>query len=121
MSLKKIFAIAFMCHQKPERSFFLHGKQFPLCARCTGLLIGYIIGILLAVLTHCNGYTYFMLLMIPMILDGSVQYFYKIESNNIRRLITGISGGVGIVYVFISIHMFTVWYLKILLHKMSIL
>jgi uncharacterized membrane protein len=26
-----------ICHQLPERSFFLDGQQFPVCARCTGL------------------------------------------------------------------------------------
>jgi uncharacterized membrane protein len=26
-----------VCHQLPERSFFLDGQQFPVCARCTGL------------------------------------------------------------------------------------
>ena len=29
------------CHQMPERSFFFKGYQFPVCERCTGLLIGY--------------------------------------------------------------------------------
>src|SRR5262245_3978961 len=29
-----------ICHQRPERSFFLWGAQFPVCARCTGLYVG---------------------------------------------------------------------------------
>ena len=29
-----------ICHQRPERSFFLHGVQMPVCARCTGLYAG---------------------------------------------------------------------------------
>ena len=28
------------CHQRPDRSFFINGHQFPVCARCTGVLIG---------------------------------------------------------------------------------
>ncbi|MCB7430270.1 DUF2085 domain-containing protein, partial [Erysipelatoclostridium ramosum] len=35
------------CHQKAERSFFIHGYQCPVCARCSGLYIGYGFGILL--------------------------------------------------------------------------
>jgi uncharacterized membrane protein len=31
---------AFICHQRPERSFVFHGRQLPVCARCTGLYIG---------------------------------------------------------------------------------
>ena len=36
-----IFAIGgVICHQLPERSFFLDGHQLPVCARCTGLYLG---------------------------------------------------------------------------------
>ena len=28
------------CHQMATRSFFFKGFQFPLCARCTGILVG---------------------------------------------------------------------------------
>lgn len=31
------------CHQMPERSFSYKGKQFPVCARCTGIFIGQLI------------------------------------------------------------------------------
>jgi uncharacterized membrane protein len=35
-----IFAIgSVICHQLPERSFFLDGRQLPVCARCTGLYL----------------------------------------------------------------------------------
>jgi uncharacterized membrane protein len=34
-----------ICHQRPERSFFLDGHQFPVCARCTGLYVSAAIGL----------------------------------------------------------------------------
>ena len=35
-----------ICHQRPERSFFLDGHQFPVCARCTGLYLSAAAGLL---------------------------------------------------------------------------
>lgn len=29
-----------ICHQRPERSFFIGGRQLLVCARCTGLYLG---------------------------------------------------------------------------------
>ena len=35
-----IYAIgSVICHQRPERSFFLDGQQLPVCARCAGLYL----------------------------------------------------------------------------------
>ena len=31
---------ALICHQRPERSFVVNGRQVPVCARCTGLYAG---------------------------------------------------------------------------------
>lgn len=42
-----IFAIgAVVCHQIPERSFFVDGQQLPVCARCTGLYASAAAGLL---------------------------------------------------------------------------
>ncbi len=37
---------SFVCHQIPERSFHLAGAQLPVCARCTGLYAGGLIGVI---------------------------------------------------------------------------
>jgi hypothetical protein len=34
-----------ICHQIPERSFFMDGQQLPLCARCTGTFLGAMLGL----------------------------------------------------------------------------
>lgn len=82
------------CHQMPERSFFIHGYQFPLCARCTGLLIGYIISIatwyLVDISPLCSA-----IICIPLVVDGITQYIHWRESNQVLRLITGVLCGVG--------------------------
>lgn len=41
---------SFICHQRPERSFFVHGRQMPVCARCTGLYVGAALAAPLAIL-----------------------------------------------------------------------
>lgn len=35
-----------ICHQQPERSFHLHAAQLPVCARCTGLYVAAVLGVL---------------------------------------------------------------------------
>ena len=41
-----IFAVgSVICHQLPERSFFLDGRQLPVCARCTGLYLSGVAGL----------------------------------------------------------------------------
>jgi len=31
---------AWICHQRPDRSFYLWAMQMPVCARCTGIYVG---------------------------------------------------------------------------------
>lgn len=41
-----IFSVgSVICHQLPERSFFVDGRQLPVCARCTGLYLGGVAGL----------------------------------------------------------------------------
>ncbi len=75
--------IFFGCHCRAERSFFLNGKQFPICARCTGELVGILLlGISYAM--YRPPILYALIFLIPMILDGSIQLLTKYESTNIR-------------------------------------
>lgn len=76
--------------------------QFPVCARCTGILVGYLIGILLASVKICS-LKNSVLLSIPMILDGGTQYLHWRESNQILRFFTGIGGGIGIIQILVHI------------------
>lgn len=98
MKKKNILDYLFICHKLPERSFFYKGKKFPICARCTGILIGYIlasIGIFFVniPLLFC------LALLIPIGIDGIGQYLGKWTSTNRRRLITGILAGIATIYI----------------------
>ena len=47
LTLAIIFAVgSVICHQIPERSFFLAGQQLPVCARCTGLYVSGTLGLI---------------------------------------------------------------------------
>ena len=89
------------CHQMPERSFFIGGYQFPLCARCTGMLIGEIITYLLFALKIIISPIIALVLLGIMGLDWSIQFLGVSPSTNLRRLFSGIAGGVGIVSLFL--------------------
>lgn len=83
------------CHRKPERSFFWKGKQLPLCARCTGIHLGYVtLPFFLLNLLYIN-WLWTIILVLPTVIDGLIQARYDIESTNMRRFITGIMNGVG--------------------------
>lgn len=84
----------FFCHRLPERSFFYKGHQFPICARCTGILLGYIIGILYLIFLNNLGLIIEFSLIIPLLIDGIGQYLGYFQSTNTRRLITGILAGI---------------------------
>lgn len=85
--------ICFGCHCRADRSFFYKNKQFPICARCTGELIGIIISIPMIILNGVFSIKLTLLMTIPIIIDGFLQLKTKYESNNIKRLITGILFG----------------------------
>ena len=46
-SLKRAFTL--VCHQQPERSFFLFGGSVAVCARCLGIYLGAAVGLLMYV------------------------------------------------------------------------
>lgn len=97
MFLMHIFDKYWGCHQMAERSFYFKGYQFPICARCTGMIIGE----MLALITFFFGYKInintCIIMIIPMVLDGTIQFRTKYTSNNLKRITTGIVFGFGFV------------------------
>lgn len=96
----------YLCHRIPERSFFIKGHQFPVCARCTGFYTGLLAYI---IINSFNRHAYdfnmlivSMILMIPVATDGLTQYFGPRESTNSLRFITGFIGGISLI-IFLKI------------------
>src|SRR4051794_4963923 len=46
LSAAVYFSAGLLCHQRPERSFYLWGTQFPVCARCAGIYAGAALGVI---------------------------------------------------------------------------
>lgn len=99
-----------LCHQRPERSFFIGKYQFPFCARCSGILFGVLIGILFSLIVQFENFYLMVLLWIPMIIDGFTQKYTSYLSNNKRRLITGLLFGFGYIYIFMMLDRIFWWY-----------
>lgn len=98
------------CHQMPERSFFYKGYQFPVCARCTGVIISFVIATIVFTKKRlpvgvCIAFSGVMLG------DWMLQYLEIKESTNRRRLITGFIGGFG--YTMLHWHFYRFLFLKI--------
>lgn len=83
------------CHQRVDRSFFIKGYQFPVCARCTGLIIGYMAAIVIYGFIKFR-FIIYLALVCPMAIDGITQYIKLRESTQFLRIITGILGGYGL-------------------------
>jgi uncharacterized membrane protein len=79
-----------ICHQIPERSFFIFGYQMPLCARCTGIFLGSILFLMLFKRSSKKNLVFFLLLILPMGLNIFFEKYLGWESYNIWRFITGL-------------------------------
>lgn len=82
------------CHQRPDRSFFIYGKQFPVCARCTGVFIGEVVAIFSFRVFSLPTVILFSFCAL-MLFDWLIQYLKIRESTNVRRFITGTLCGFG--------------------------
>lgn len=90
------------CHQIPERSFFIKGYQFPVCARCTGIILGYIVAIILRIFgVHIN-FALCTVMILPTAIDGGIQFFTSYTSNNVKRFTTGLLAGVGFMQIILN-------------------
>ncbi|MBQ8910997.1 MAG: DUF2085 domain-containing protein [Clostridia bacterium] len=84
------------CHQRPDRSFFLKGRQFPVCARCTGVVVGYFCGAVLYPFFNVPLWLTVLFCML-MLTDWLVQRIDLLPSTNLRRFCTGVLCGLGLI------------------------
>jgi uncharacterized membrane protein len=99
-------AFSYVCHQIPERSFFIAEHQFAVCARCTGLYAGFTIATVVYPLVrpltqietpHRN---WLFLAAAPLAVDFAVGFFGIWNNTHFSRFATGaLLGAVAVFYV----------------------
>jgi uncharacterized membrane protein len=86
-----------MCHGRVERCLELFGTPMPICARCTGIYLGLLGGLVLFPfmrwLRERVMRTIAFIAIVPLGLDGITQLFGFRESVNPLRIATGVIAG----------------------------
>jgi uncharacterized membrane protein len=108
-----------LCHQLPERSFFGGGVQLPVCARDTGIYLGFCVAMVLISVLHrpkrprgfptALGWVAFGLMIGSMAIDGGTQLIGLRSSANDLRLITGLLSGFAIAMLLAPMLNDSVW------------
>jgi len=105
-----MFLGASVCHQLPERSYFLGDVQMPLCARCIGIHFGFLLSVAFLML----GPKRFMsglpttkqlivlgAIMMFFLIDAGLSYSGMSPSDNLRRTLSGLALGIPLPFVLI--------------------
>jgi uncharacterized membrane protein len=108
-----------LCHQLPERSLFAGGLQLPVCARDTGIYLGFVVSLLLIVMVSRHRrpteFPSWPLLLLggafigAMAIDGVTSYAGLRATTNDLRLITGLLAGYALPLVAVPIVNSQMW------------
>jgi uncharacterized membrane protein len=95
-----------LCHQIPERSFFIEGHQFGVCARCTGLYTGFMVAALVYPLIRSLRQTetpprkWLFIAAAPLAIDFALEFFRIMHNTHFSRFTTGtLLGAVAVFYI----------------------
>jgi len=114
-----------ICHQWPAHSFFLGGKQLPLCARCTGTFLGATLSMMALVwrgrtrarnLPPVPILGVLVLFIVVWAADGLNSYLsifpglaYLYEPSNLLRLGAGLLNGIALTNLALPVFFLTIW------------
>lgn len=114
-----------LCHQLSARSFFIHEHQTPLCARCTGMYLGFSISVIYLILRRRTRAARLPAAGIVAVLIGFVTIMgidginstisiipnapQLYHTTNIHRIVTGTLFGMGLAMLFLPIFNTAIW------------
>ncbi len=129
----KVDAIGYaVCHRISERSFHIGNLQLPLCARCTGMYLGAVTGLVFQFIfgwkrgkaPHWSIITILAIFVVAFGIDGANSYVYLLKQvspgvlpqvpniyipNNTLRLLTGSGMGLGIAVLLFPAFNQSIW------------
>ncbi len=112
--------LRYICHQIPTRCIWIFGSNMALCSRCFGLFLGLLLtGIFLGLKGVKRIYwKSAIILILPAVIDGTIQFKGIWISNNYLRFISGFSTGVGSGMVLFPVYFLLIsWVIKIFRKK----
>ncbi|MFN2498431.1 MAG: DUF2085 domain-containing protein [Pyrinomonadaceae bacterium] len=99
-------AFSLVCHQIPERSFFIAGHPFAVCSRCFGLYAGFTLATVIYPLvcslkkTDAPPRKWLFIAAAPLAIDYALGFFGIWDNTHSSRLITAaLLGAVAVFYV----------------------
>ncbi|HEY3037281.1 MAG TPA: DUF2085 domain-containing protein [Pyrinomonadaceae bacterium] len=99
-------AFSYVCHQIPERSFFIAEHQFAVCARCTGLYAGFTLATVVYPLVRslrqieAPARKWLFMAAAPLAIDFALGYLGIWNNTHFSRFATGaLLGAVAVLYV----------------------
>jgi uncharacterized membrane protein len=121
-----------VCHRISERSFHIGSYQLPLCARCSGMYLGAVTGLVFQSIIgwkrfkipHWSIIALLVVLVVAFGIDGSNSYLYLLKTlspgilpnihniyvpNNTLRLLTGSGMGLGMAIMLFPAFNQTIW------------
>ena len=96
---REVFPVgAFICHQRPERSFIVNGQQMAVCARCAGLYAGAAVAapfaLFAAVAASASRARWALLIAaLPTAVTWTLEFGGFVHFSNIARFLAGLPLG----------------------------
>lgn len=96
-----------ICHQYSSRSFFIENHPLPVCARCTGIYAGFLIGTIAFLMTgrgpRISHRLFWLVASLPMLLDVAGSLAGLWEGSLAIRAMTGLVFGAAAGFVVMRI------------------